>query len=217
MLFETISKITIFDSYLINTANLGEMALKLSINLVVMFILVRGIFYPRYLDRNYAFTNFAINIAVFLMCFLLSWVKLKLGFAFGLFAVFSILRYRTEQIPIRPMTYLFISIIIAVLNSLMNSKISYAEIALANGVIILVVYILERNLLHQHDQVTDILYEKIELIKPENKEALILDLSIRTGYRVKKAEVQSVNFLNDTAKMKIYYCEKTGTIQDETK
>jgi hypothetical protein len=132
-------------------------------------------------------------------------IKLKIGFAFGLFAVFSILRYRTEQIPIREMTYMFAVIIIAVLNALSDDKISYAELFLANLSITLIIFLLEKDVLHDDDSVKLIIYEKIDLIKPENYELLIADLRERTGLFVKRAELDSINFLNDTVKLKVLF------------
>ena len=201
------TKTLILNANIINLDNLGDMLFKVTLNLVVMFILIGLIFYPKYKERNYAFTNVAINISVFLMSFLLSGAQIQLGFAFGLFAVFSIIRYRTEQMPIRQMTYLFISIVIAVLNALSNSGISYVEILIANAIIVIIVYVLEINIIHQHDNVKTIKYERIELIKPQNYKALLEDLSSRTGYTIKKAEVLTINFLNDTSQIKIFYSE----------
>jgi hypothetical protein len=146
-----------------------------------------------------------INIAVFLVCFMLASIKLKIGFAFGLFAVFSIIRYRTEPIPIRQMTYMFMAIIVAVLNALADDGISYGELVIANMVILVTIFILEKNLLHSRDFVKVIKYEKIDLIKPENYHTLIKDLKERTGFNIQKAEIESINFLNDTAMVKIFY------------
>jgi Ca2+/Na+ antiporter len=132
-------------------------------------------------------------------------IKLKIGFAFGLFAVFSIIRYRTEQIPIREMTYLFTVIILAVLNALSNGSLSYAELLLANTAVLVTVFLLEKNFLYNKELVQRITYEKIELIKPENYSRLIADLKERTGLDVIRVEIDTINFLNDTAKLKMLY------------
>jgi len=190
---------------LINFFDFKCLMLKLIIDLMFVLIIIRGIFYPVYKERDYAFTAIVINIAIFFICFLMGSIKLKMGFAFGLFAVFSILRYRTEQIPIREMTYMFAVIIIAVLNALSDDKISYAELFLANISITLIIFLLEKDVLHDDESVKLITYEKIDLIKPENYELLIADLRERTGLYVKRAELDSINFLNDTAKLKVLF------------
>jgi hypothetical protein len=205
MSFDIIEQYSIFGIQLINFQNIGHLLLKLAINIIFAFIILRIIFYPVYKEREYLFTAFIINITVFLICFLLGSIKLKIGFAFGLFAVFSIIRYRTEQIPIRQMTYMFTAIIIAVLNALADDGISYAELFIANVVVVLTILILEKNFLHNRDMVKVIKYEKIDLIKPENYSSLIKDLKERTGFDIQKAEIESINFLNDTSMIKIYY------------
>jgi len=205
MLFEDIEKLTILGIHLINYQNIGHLIIKLITNIIFVFIILRLIFYPVYKERDYLFTAFIINITVFLICFLLGSIKLKIGFAFGLFAVFSIIRYRTEQIPIRQMTYMFTAIIIAVLNALADDGVSYAELFLANLVVLSTIFLLEKNFLHSRDIVKVIKYEKIDLIRPENYDKLIKDLKERTGFDVQKAEIESINFLNDTSLVKIYY------------
>lgn len=200
-----ISQYTLFGIQLVNPENIGLLLLRLATDLLFTLIIIRLIFYPIYRDITYVFTTVVINISVFLICFMLGSIKLKIGFAFGLFAVFSIIRYRTEQIPIRQMTYLFTVIILAVLNALTNEKTSYSELLLANTAILITVYILEKNFLHRRECVQVITYEKIDLIKPEKYEELITDLKNRTGLNVLRAEIETINFLNDTARIKVLY------------
>ena len=190
---------------LFRSQSFGSLIVKMSIDLIFAFIVIRLIFYPVYRDRNYVFSNFLVNISIFLICFLMANIKLKIGFAFGLFAVLSIIRYRTEQIPIREMTYMFVVIIIGVLNALSKNSISYLELVTANIIITAAVYVIENNLFQKREFVNIIKYEKIELIKPENYDKLIDDLKLRTGFNIKKAEIQSINFLNDTALIKVLY------------
>ncbi len=205
MFIANLEQYSILGIQLINFMNIGHLFLKLALDIIFAFIILRLIFYPAYKEREYLFTAFMINIAVFLVCFMLASIKLKIGFAFGLFAVFSIIRYRTEPIPIRQMTYMFIAIIVAVLNALADDGISYGELIIANMLILATIFTLEKNLLHNRDFVKVIRYEKIDLIKPENYNLLINDLRHRTGFNIQKAEIESINFLNDTAMMKIYY------------
>ncbi len=205
MSLESIQKITFLGSQLVDLQSFGSLIVKMSIDLIFAFIVIRLIFYPVYRDRNYVFSNFLVNISIFLICFLMANIKLKIGFAFGLFAVLSIIRYRTEQIPIREMTYMFVVIIIGVLNALSKNSISYLELVTANIIITAAVYVIENNLFQKREFVNIIKYEKIELIKPENYDKLIDDLKLRTGFNIKKAEIQSINFLNDTALIKVLY------------
>jgi hypothetical protein len=153
-----------------------------------------------------------ISITVFLLCFLLESVKLQLGFALGLFAIFGILRYRTNPIPIREMTYLFMVIGISVINALANKKISYVELLFTNFIIILIVWLFEKVFFFKHLTVKNIIYEKIELIKHELKDELKKDLELRTGLKIEKIEIGKINFLRDSAAVKIYYYEKDNII-----
>jgi hypothetical protein len=215
-MFSNLDQITIFGSQLINFASISHLFLKLFIDVFFTFIIVRCIFYPIYKERDYVFTSMLINISVFLICFMLGSIKVKIGFAFGLFAVFSMLRYRTEQIEIRQMTYMFVVIIIAVINALSDEEISFAEQILANSSLLLAVYVLEKNFLHDREFVKIITYEKIDLIKPENYDQLLKDLTDRTGFIIKRAEIERINFLNDTAKLRILfsYPDHTQTKKD---
>ena len=130
---------------------------------------------------------------------------MEMGFALGLFAVFGILRYRTEAIPIRQMTYLFIVIGLSMINSLANKSISWFEILLANGIITIITYLIDRVWFSTIELTKTILYEKIELIKPENEQELIEDLEQRTGLQIVAVKIDKVDFLRDTAQIKIYY------------
>ncbi len=132
---------------------------------------------------------------------------MELGFALGLFAVFGVLRYRTEQIPIKEMTYLFIVIGIAMINSLSNKSISIVELLLANSVITFVAFGLERIWLQKHESVKVITYEKIEMIIPENHGKLKADMEERTGLIIKRFEIGKINFLNDTITVHVHYFE----------
>jgi hypothetical protein len=205
MMLSDLESCTIFGNQLVNVHDFNVLAAKLMVDLVFTLIIVRGVFYPVYKERDYVFTAIVINIAIFFICYLMESIKLKIGFAFGLFAVFAILRYRTEQIPIREMTYMFAVIIIAVLNALSDDKISYAELFFANITITVIIVLLEKDVLHDDDTVKVITYEKIDLIKPENYPLLISDLRERTGLFVKRAEIDSINFLNDTARLRVLF------------
>jgi hypothetical protein len=130
-----------------------------------------------------------------------------MGMALGLFAIFGIIRYRTRQIPIKEMTYLFLVIGISVMNALSSKKITYAELGLTNFLLLAVTFAAERLMLLRHESSKAITYEKIELIKPENREKLILDLEERTGLTINRVEIGKIDFLKDSARINIYYFE----------
>ncbi|HUM88757.1 MAG TPA: DUF4956 domain-containing protein, partial [Prolixibacteraceae bacterium] len=138
-------------------------------------------------------------------------VKLEIGFALGLFAIFGIIRYRTRQIPIKEMTYLFLVIGISVINALSNKKVSYAELIVTNLLVITVAFLLERVLLLRHESSKIINYEKIELIKPENRDKLKADLEARTGLEINRIQVGKIDFLKDSAKVMIYYYDSSNS------
>ena len=193
---------------LIHVGDFLELLSRFSLNFVVALILIRGIYYPLNKNREYLLTFFVFNVVIFFVCILLGSVKLKIGFAFGLFAVFSILRYRTEQLPIKEMTFLFLSITVAVVNALVNDKVSLAELLFTNAIIVLTTLFIEKYWLKESFSSKVITYEKIELIKPENKVALVEDLENRTGLNIVNFEINKIDFLRDTAQIKIYYNSK---------
>jgi hypothetical protein len=176
-------------------------------NLLIILIIVRYIYYPVTRNKDYLFTYLLISLTVFLLCVLLDSVKLQLGFALGLFAIFGIIRYRTDPIPIKEMTYLFLVIGISVVNALANKKISHAELVFANLLLVFVTFGMERIWLLRHESRRNIIYEKIELIKPENKEALLEDLKERTGLNIVRYEIRRIDFLKDIANIRIFYYE----------
>ena len=192
--------IDIYDS-----KDLIKLLFKFSIDLFFLFLIVRVIYYRTKDEKDYVFTFFMFNILTFFICFLLRKVPMEMGFALGLFAVFGILRYRTEAIPIRQMTYLFIVIGLSMINSLANKSISWMEILLANSIITIITYLIDRVWFSTIEQTKSILYEKIDLIKPENEQNLIEDLKLRTGLKITSVKIEKVDFLRDTAQITIYY------------
>jgi hypothetical protein len=192
--------ITLFDQ-----ANFFELLIRFGFNLLITFIIVWFIYYKQTRRKDYLFAFLLIGSVIFLLCFLLDNVKLQLGFAFGLFAIFGIIRYRTTSIPIKEMTYLFIIIGITVINAIATKKISYAEIIFTNLSIILLIFLLERVFLLKHESQKTILYEKIELIKPERRTELIADIEERTGLKINRIQIGRVDFLRDIARIQIFY------------
>jgi len=189
-----------------------ELILRFAFNLLVVMILVRVLYYPIAKRKDYLFTYILIGTAVFLLCFLLENVKLQLGLALGLFAIFGIIRYRTNAIPIKEMTYLFIVIGISVINALANKKVSYTELLFTNLAVIVVTFSLEKLWLLKHESRKTIIYEKIDLIKPGNYQLLLEDLEKRTGLKINRVEVGRINFLRDAARVTIYYFEPSNRV-----
>ena len=180
---------------------------KTIFNLAIITIIIRYIYYPVTKNKDYLFTYFLISLTVFLLCVLLDSVKLQLGFALGLFAIFGIIRYRTDPIPIKEMTYLFLVIGVSVVNALANKKISHAELIFANLMIVFVTFGMERIWLLKGESRKNVIYEKIELIVPERREELLADLKERTGIDIIRVEIRRIDFLKDTANIRIFYYE----------
>jgi hypothetical protein len=193
-------------------SGIPELLLRFGINLVVILILIRWLYYSSTRRKDYLFTYILISSVVFLLCYLLESVSLQIGFALGLFAIFGIIRYRTNPMPIKEMTYLFLVIGISVINAL-TAGTSLAEIIFANLAIILIAIGLEKMWLLKHVSSKAIVYEKIDLIVPEKYDELIADLRERTGITdIKKVEIGAINFLKDTCRMIIYYEDKNRLV-----
>lgn len=177
---------------------------RMLIDLLSMIVLIRFIYYRIYAQRDYFFTFFMFNLLIFIIATLLtSNSGFSIGAAFGLFAIFAMLRYRTEDISARDMTYLFISITFGLITSINMG--TWLEIALINSIIILLAFLIEGNLLFKPEFMKVVEYEKIELIKPENNAELIADLRARTGLDIHKVYVRRIDFLRDMAVLRIYY------------
>ncbi len=194
-----------------------KLIFRFFMNFAVLFVIVRMIYYPIARRKDYLFTYFLLSIIIFAICFTLKKFDLGLGMALGLFAIFGIIRYRTDPIPIKEMTYLFIVIGVSVINSLANKKMSYAELGFVNLAIIGVTFGLERLWLLKHESRKVITYEKIHLIKAENSEELKKDLAERTGLVISRIEVGKIDFLRDTAQVYVYFYadEQTAHFRDE--
>ena len=186
------------------TPEFFNLVFRFGFNLSVAFIIIKLIYYRDHNNNDFVFTYFMFNSLIFFFASILGSMTVNLGFAFGLFAVFAILRYRTDPIPIKEMTYLFIVITIGVINALSSSEVSYAALLFTNIVLVVLTYFLEtywkNNLLLRHT----VEYEIIENIKPENHKKLLLDLEDRTGLFIKHFEIGRINFLRDTVQIRIY-------------
>lgn len=197
----------LFGIKLISESDFFELILRLGLNTFVIVIIIGFLYYSKSKRKDYLFTYYIFSFVVFLLCYLLENVKLELGFALGLFAIFGVIRYRTTQIEIKEMTYLFLVIGVSVVNALANKKVSYAELLFTNFTLIMVTYLLERVFFLRHETSKMITYEKIELIKPQNYSLLLEDLEERTGLKINRIQVGKINFLRDSARLLIYYYE----------
>ena len=189
----------------IDADHVKSLLLAFFINLVAILIVVRGLYYPKCKRGEFFFTYILIAISTFMLIYVLGDVKLKAGIALGLFAIFSIIRYRTEQVAIREMTYLFIIIALSAINGLTVSELSLGEVIIINLLFILSIWICESKVLISHYSYKVIKYDNVNLITPDKREELIADLEKRTGLKIEKVEVGSIDFLKDAAIVKMYY------------
>lgn len=189
----------------VNSLNYNDFGVRFLINVVTIFILARIIYFSRHRNTDFLFTLMLFNVVNFLICLLLSQVTLEVGFAFGLFAIFSIMRYRTVTLPVKEMGYLFLSVATGLINALALPSGEYWILIIANVFILLLTFILEKVTLSGNNKTKDIIYERIDLIKPEKREEMIADLRERTGLDVQTVEILNINFLKDIAEIKIRY------------
>ena len=195
----------ISDNKFFDTAHIKNLLIAFVINLLSIMIVVRGLYYPKCKRGEFFFTYILIAISTFMLIYVLGDVKLKAGIALGLFAIFSIIRYRTEQVAIREMTYLFIIIALSAINGLTVSELSYGEVLIINLLFIVSILVCESKLLISHYSYKVIKYDNISLITTDKREELIADLEKRTGLKIEKVEVGSIDFLKDAAIVKMYY------------
>jgi Domain of unknown function (DUF4956) len=196
---------------LMNWEDFWDLVIRSVFNLGIVLLLVRVLYYKITPRKEYLFTYILISMVVFFMVMLLENVGVELGFALGLFAIFGMLRYRTRQIPIREMTYLFLVIGVSVINSLANKRVSYAELILTNAAIVGITYLLEKVFLMRTESKKLVNYEKIELIKPDRRQELIADLEERTGLSIHRVEIDRIDYLRDAARVYIFYFEQDWT------
>ncbi len=184
--------------------NFTLLLFRFAINIFVTVFIIRVLYYHKTRRRDYFFTFILTSTTIFMLLFMLDTVRLQVGFALGLFAIFGILRYRTDTMPIREMTYLFLIIGISVINALAKN-LSYIELGVTNAIFIGVAGIMESNRVLKHVSSKLVIYEKIDLIKPEKRQELIEDLIERTGLEVTNVEIGQIDFLKDSAYVKIFY------------
>ena len=186
---------------------LNDFLIAFFLNLATAFILVRWIYYPKHRSKKYVFSFMAFNTIIFFVLSLMTSVEISIGVGFGLFAIFSVLRYRTNPIPVREMTYLFITAALPVMNATASNGDHWAKLLIANISVILILFILENEWGFSFESSRMVIYEKIDLIHPTNHQLLLKDLEERTGLIINRLEVGRINFLRDTARIKVFYNE----------
>ena len=196
---KTFLGIPVFDAQ-----NLLHLGIHFTFTMLVSWIIVHLFYSRKSRRRDYYFTFLMFSAAMFILLFVMENIKLQIGFALGLFAIFGMIRYRTETMPVREMTYLFVIIAISIVNGL-ALNISYAELILANLLIVLLTWILESERIIAHTSTKLVTYDRIDLIVPEKREELKADLEKRIGVKIKTIEVGAVDFLRDSAFIKITY------------
>ena len=211
---------TITDAMMTTAQKIGELGIRFALNLLVCWILVHFFYYRKSRRRDYYFTFIVFSSAMLTLLYIMGNVEVGVGLTLGLFAIFGVIRYRTETVPIREMTYLFIIIALAAVNGLAplyhvvdlasapHYVLSWGNVgvmALVNGLMLLLVWVLESETLVHHVTTKLVQYDRIELIVPEKREELIADLEKRLGVKVENMEIGHVDFLKDSAMIKVYY------------
>lgn len=187
---------------------------RLLINLVFSTIIIRFVYYPKTKRKDYLFTYYMIGLITFFLCFALKKLNIDVGMGLGLFAIFGIISYRTNPIEIKEMTYLFVVIGISVVNALAKKQISVTEVIIINSSVVLLTAGLEYVWLLKHETRKTVIYERIELIKPDKYDEMLADLKLRTGLKINRFEVGKIDFLNDTAVVRIYYYDTDQVFSD---
>lgn len=198
---------------------LSELVIRLVIDILAVFILVHLIYFRRHKNKDFQFTLILFNCVNFLICYLLSGANLEVGFAFGLFAIFSIMRYRTVTVPVKEMGYLFICVALGLINSLATIQDNYMVLISANAFVIILPLLMDRTttptIIKNKNAITtnenqgipaqDIIYERIDLIKPEHRKEMIEDLRNRTGLPIHKVDIVNIDLMQDVAVIKAHY------------
>lgn len=207
------SAVRFFD-WVLYDDDVNTLLFRLAMNLLFLTVVIRFLYYPKTKRKDYLFTYYLIGMITFFICFALKKLDIDTGMGLGLFAIFGIIRYRTNPVDIKEMTYLFLVIGLSVINSLASNKISIVEMVIINGSIIGLTAGLEYLWLLKHETRKTVVYERIDLIKPEHYNEMLADLKERTGLEINRFEVGKINFLRDIAQVMIYYYEDEQKFSD---
>lgn len=194
-----------------NAVDMWELLIRFAFNALVVTIIIHLLYYPKSRRKDYYFTFSLISVSIFFLIFLLGGVKLKVGFALGLFAIFGIIRYRTESMPVREMTYLFVIIAISVINALASHLM---QALAANVLFIGWIWLCESSNWIKHVACKLVLYDRPELTDPARIDELTADLKKRTGLDIRRIEVGHIDFMRDTAMLKVYYIPVDGNVNN---
>ncbi|HLW29459.1 MAG TPA: DUF4956 domain-containing protein [Brumimicrobium sp.] len=205
MLFETTSSFQDIFNIQFYNKDVFSLLFRLLLNFFFLILIVRFVYYPKTNRKDYVFTYLLIGLVTFFLSFALKKFDIGVGMGLGLFAIFGIIRYRTQTIEIKEMTYLFVVIGLSVINSLATQEISLVEVLLLNGTALLIITGLEFFWWKNNEQMRHVIFDKIDLITPEKHDEMKLDLEQRTGLNIVRFEVGNINFLNDTAEVRVYY------------
>ncbi len=189
-------------------SDLTTFLLGFLVNFVVGLIIVRFIYYPRTKDKRFVFTYLTFSTVIYFVVSLMANITIGIGVGFGLFAIFRIVRYRTEPMPVREMTYLFVLMSLPVMNFSGMLQTAWPQLIIANAVIILVLWLLEKEWGFEYQLPRHVVYEKIELIQPSRQVEMVADLEARTGRKVERVEVGKIDFLKDTADLRVYFAKE---------
>lgn len=198
------------ETALFDQAALLSLVARFALDLVVVVIIVHMIYFRTKPDGNFAFTFYVLNVLVFFVSYLMVGIDIGVGFAFGLFALFTIIRYRSVTLPVKEMSYLFAIVTVAIVNGLSQLGFSWSEVLFVDAAIIGTIWLLDRMWLPAQMGQEYLVYEKIQNVRPDANATLIADLQARTGLDIKSAQVGRLNFLNDTALVKIRYTRTAG-------
>lgn len=227
---------SITDAMMTTGQSVTELAVRFFLNLLICWIIVQFFYYRKSRRRDYYFTFMVFSSAMLMLLYIMGNVQVGVGLTLGLFAIFGVIRYRTETVPIREMTYLFIIIALAAMNGLaplykmvgVATSSAHYELSagtlmvtvLANTLVVCLIWVLESERLMRHTSTKLILYDRIELIVPQRRQELIADLENRIGLKVENLEIGHVDFLRDAAFIKVFYTldkDQTGSIDTLTR
>ncbi|MGQ1911551.1 DUF4956 domain-containing protein [Marinifilum sp. RC60d5] len=192
---------------IMNANNILELVLRFGLNLLVTVFVINYVYFKATGKKTYVFTYIMISTTVFFLCFLLGSIDLQLGFALGLFAIFGIIRYRTDTIPIREMTYLFLVITISVINALARNDVSLGEVLLTNSAFMITTWIMERVWMKRHLARRTIIYDRMDLIHPDKHRLLVEDVKARTGMEVNRFKIGQIDLAKNNIRLTIFYKE----------
>lgn len=207
MLFDTTSSLQDIFNIQFYNKDIYSLLFRLLLNFFFLTLIIRFVYYPKTKRKDYVFTYLLIGLVTFFLTFALKKLDIGVGMGLGLFVIFGIIRYRTQTIEIKEMTYLFVVIGLSVINSLATQEISLLEVLLLNGTALLITAGLEFFWWKNNEQMRTVIYEKIDLITPEKYDEMKLDLELRTGLEIIRFEIGKTNFLNDTAEVRVYFVE----------